>query len=490
MIRHILPAFLVCFLICGACLLLPAWGQDPPGDPGAASDQPVAVPDPLSQEQHQIAEKYRRLEDLIFKMADFEATSNPRRAALLRQAYKQSKDRLTQSQLNSITALLAQQQYKRALDGQEVARKDLQDLLQLLLSEDRSDRLKSETQKIKDHIKELKRLERLQRSVRGRTEGGSDTQELAKDQGQIADRTDDLAQELEQADAEKADSSGSDAADDPSQSDPGDGGQPQDDAGEAPDEAKPADPAPGGEPGADAPPTGDPSESSPDGQSPKSPPGKPAPSPPGDPGAEPAEPGGEPSDAPPGETPAQPTPGGEPGGEPGAEPSGEPGATPSAPQTPPDDDGPAKKRVREAEQKMREAQRNLEEAQRSESVENQTEALRKLQEAIAELEEVLRQLREEEMARVLALLEGRFRRMLEAQLKVYEGTCRSTKSPAISAVGRWIFERTGWPTISAKSPATPIAASPCCWRKGPRSPSRMWWNRCATIWKKSPPGWT
>ena len=78
---------------------------------------------------------------------------------------------------------------------------------------------------------------------------------------------------------------------------------------------------------------------------------------------------------------------------------------------------------------MREAQRNLEEARREQSVENQTAALRKLQEAIAELEEVLRQLREEEMERVLALLEGRFRRMLEAQLKVYEGTVQIDKIP-------------------------------------------------------------
>ena len=76
---------------------------------------------------------------------------------------------------------------------------------------------------------------------------------------------------------------------------------------------------------------------------------------------------------------------------------------------------------------MREAQQKLEEAKRSESVEKQTEALEKLQEAIAELEEILRQLREEEMERVLALLEGRFRKMLEMELKVYEGTIRIDK---------------------------------------------------------------
>ena len=99
----------------------------PDHGPGGDAGDKYSVPDAD-------AEKYRRLEDLIFKMADFEATSNPRRAALLRQAYKQSKDRLTQSQLAAIVALLSQKQYKRALDGQEIARKDLQELLQLLLS--------------------------------------------------------------------------------------------------------------------------------------------------------------------------------------------------------------------------------------------------------------------------------------------------------------------------------------------------------------------
>ncbi len=322
---------------------------------------PAVATDTLSDEQNQVAEKYRRLEDLIFKMADFEATSNPRRAALLKQAYKQSKDRLTQSQLSTIVALLSQKQYKRALDGQEVARKDLQELLQLLLSEDRSDRLKTETQRMKDHIKELKRLQRLQRSVRGQTEGGADPKELAEKQSKVADRTGELAKQLED--------NNQTAGTRRSPTSPGN---------------KPPDPEPpGAEPGDAKPAPQNAPQPSPD-----------APSTP----SEPAQ----------GET---------------EEPA------PPAPTSAPDDQSPAKKRVREAEQKMREAQQRLEEAKRSESLEKQTEALQKLQEAIAELEEVLRQLREEEMERVLALLEGRFRQMLEEEIKIYEATQRLDETP-------------------------------------------------------------
>ena len=78
---------------------------------------------------------------------------------------------------------------------------------------------------------------------------------------------------------------------------------------------------------------------------------------------------------------------------------------------------------------MQEAQKKLEEAKREDAVEKQAEALRELEQAKAELEEILRQLREEEMARTLAMLESRFRKMLDAQIEVYEGTKRLDKVP-------------------------------------------------------------
>ncbi len=321
-----------------------------PDDRAPAASSESAPTDTLSAEQDQVAARYRRLEDLIFKMADYEAASNPRRAALLKQAYKQSKDRLTQSQLEAIVAFLAQKQYKRALDGQETARKDLQELLQLLMSEDRSDRLKTESQRLKDHIKELQRLQRLQRGVIGQTEGEADPRELADKQSRVADRTGELARQLEQEE--------------------------------------------------DRPPPGETPESRPSGE-------QPAPDTPGQPAPD---------------TPGQPAPGSPP-------PDDAQAPSSSPPQVGPDEPSPARQRVREAEQKMREAQRQLEEAQRSESLENQREALQKLQEAVAQLEEVLRQLREEEMQRVLALLEGRFRQMLEAEIKIQEATARLDQTP-------------------------------------------------------------
>ena len=83
---------------------------------------------------------------------------------------------------------------------------------------------------------------------------------------------------------------------------------------------------------------------------------------------------------------------------------------------------PALKRIKAAEERMRKALQKLEEAKRDEAVAEQEAATRELEKAKEELEEILRQLREEEIEHTLALLEGRFRRMLESQLKIYEST--------------------------------------------------------------------
>jgi hypothetical protein len=79
---------------------------------------------------------------------------------------------------------------------------------------------------------------------------------------------------------------------------------------------------------------------------------------------------------------------------------------------------------------MEQAQKRLEQAERQGAAADQDKALRELEAAKAELERILRQLREEEMERALALLEARFRKMLDMQLQVYEGTQRLDHVPA------------------------------------------------------------
>jgi HEPN domain-containing protein len=92
-------------------------------------------------------------------------------------------------------------------------------------------------------------------------------------------------------------------------------------------------------------------------------------------------------------------------------------------------ENPARKLLEQALERMREAQQRLEEAKREESLAEQDKAIEALIKAKAELEEILRQMREEEVGRMLTLLESRFRKMLEAELRVYESTKRMDRLP-------------------------------------------------------------
>ena len=107
---------------------------------------------------------------------------------------------------------------------------------------------------------------------------------------------------------------------------------------------------------------------------------------------------------------------------------GDDSGSPKAGQ-PGEEESPARKRVEAAEDAMRKAQKHLEEANRKGAAAEQDKALAELKEAKAELEKILRQLREEEVERVLAQLEARFRHMLTMQIEVYEGTIRLDKVP-------------------------------------------------------------
>ncbi len=73
--------------------------------------------------------------------------------------------------------------------------------------------------------------------------------------------------------------------------------------------------------------------------------------------------------------------------------------------------------------------KKLEETERKGATEQQLKAIKELEQAKAELERILRQLREEELERTLTQLAARFRKMLELQTAVYEGTVRLDKVP-------------------------------------------------------------
>lgn len=394
-----------------AVLVCLIWGPPAPaadGPPGAEIKPSVAADvKQLVVHQGAIADKYSKLEKLFEDMARIEAVNDPRRAALLMKALERSKQNLTGVKLNRCATSLEQFEARNKAEREGVlglqreAHQEIKALLELLLSENRSDRLKREQDRIREYIKEVERILRLQKSVQGRTEGGAEPGELAKDQAKVADRTGELAKQIRENEeggaARQTDANSGD------QAKPGE--QPQ-----AEHEDRKA--AEGKEPG----------------QNKESPQGKAAGQ-----GKSPAqgqakEAGQKRDSDQPGDGQNQPKKPPSPGqghGQQGQS-QGEAQGQPDQPQDqPPADEGnPARRRVEAAQERMREARKRLEEAQRNDAVAEQEKAKEELEKAKAELERILRQMREEEVERVLALLESRFRKMLEIQVRIYEDTVR------------------------------------------------------------------
>jgi hypothetical protein len=379
----------------------PAWSQDQPAAaelPPAQADAPAAS-DKLSIEQARLADRYRRLEEVVGRLAELSASNDPRRARLLREAIAQSREQDIHVRFESIVKLLESERLSVAATNQTELQKELDALLTLLLEADRDKELASERERVRKYLKEVSRLIRLQKGIRARTEGGDELPALSDDQERVAGETGKLGGTIEDTESDKkAPGSESPADNESSQSEskPSDGqsenseGQPR--PGDSPKPSE-ADQKSG------TPPSGEPSDS----ESSDSQPGESKPS------------GGQSSPPQQGQ-PGSPSPGESSEGDPPRD----------EPQNPTDR---ASQRLRAAQQQMQEARKELDEAKRQGASERQRDALQKLEEAKAELERVLRQLREEELERTLTQLAARFRKMLEWQNVVYEETVRLDRVP-------------------------------------------------------------
>ncbi len=402
LLRAVLKPVLVCGSLLVCCALLAAQSDpEPSPDPGtddvpAATEEPAAE-SPLTTQQRQVADRFRELEKLLLRMAELTAPTDPRRAALLQQAVAQSKDRDLDHQFEQLVELLRQERLAVVVKNQGEVHQDLVKLLELLLSEDRSKRIESEKERIREYLKRVNKIIKEQKGIQGETARGGDPRKLADRQGDLSDKTGELAKDLQQDAGKKAPDESTEKKDQP-----GDKNDPDKDA----DGSKPKkSDSPEGEKKDQDKPTEDPKDK-PKAEQPKGEKGE---------KGEKAEP--------PKEDKPQGTPSGEPQDQPpqeGKDQAGEP---------PPDGDSPAQKRLEQAQRRMHEAQQKLEEAQRSDASEKQAEAIKELEQAKADLEEILRQLREEETSRMLAMLESRFRKMLDQQVEVYEGTRRLDKVP-------------------------------------------------------------
>ncbi|MEM6472262.1 MAG: hypothetical protein AAF802_22060 [Planctomycetota bacterium] len=385
-----------------------AVGQDGNSPEAQAEDE-------LVLRQTGIAQRYQKLEELLLRLADVEAVENPERASLLRQAAKQSRDKFVLQQLRNAGDALRNEKFADAVNNQDSAGKGLVEILKLLTSEDRANRIRDEKKRIAEMIKDLKRVERLQRRTRARTENGSDLEQVEKEQEAIGDRSDRLRQkfkdedpnapepsednpDVQSEDAERQDSESDDSSD-RSQNKDAESKNGSDQA-DAKDSGEPSEPKQASE------------NESPDSKSEDEP-------------AESKEGSQSQDDA------AQKSDQSQPSQQQGNSQQGESSQeeSQSSPPQPKSPEQQAQDQLKQAIERMRQAQDDLEQSKRDEAIEQQLAAEENLRRAIDELEQILRQLREEEMQRELARLESRLKKMLEMQSRVLDETMELATTP-------------------------------------------------------------
>src|ERR1041384_1351756 len=85
-----------------------------PSNPAAKS----ATPDDLSVEQARLADRFKRLEEVVGRLAELSASSDPRRAKLLRDAIAQSREQDVNARFQTIVNLLQDERLSAAATNQ------------------------------------------------------------------------------------------------------------------------------------------------------------------------------------------------------------------------------------------------------------------------------------------------------------------------------------------------------------------------------------
>ena len=320
----------------------------------------------LSVKQLALSEKYKQLEAVLLRMAELNAPTNPRRAALLKKVLGESKDRLIALRMNEVSDVLDKSRYTQAIETQEKIENDLDELLKLLESENRDKIRNNEKEKIKEFLKAIDDMILEQKSLRARTNEAEKYEPLSKDQDNLRDKAEKLSDRMD--DSKKSDSksknenskNGSNKISD-KQSE-----QKSDNESENLNDNKSDSDQKSGE----------------NNQNDKPKDGKPQ--------------DGEKSDS---------------------EKDDKSDAKLS----------PTQKAMQQAQRRMRQAKEQLDRAEKRGALQDQEEAIAELQRARAELEKILRQLREEELMQTLQFLDARLQKMLQLEKAVKSQTERLDK---------------------------------------------------------------
>lgn len=123
----------------------------------------------LSEKQRSVADRYAQLEQVLLRMSEASAASNPRRSALLKKVLLAGKDKLLVLRLKNVVDILERRQLTEAAAGQETIEQDLLELLQLLESENREQRRSAEKEKIKEFLRDLEEIIHQEKNLKSKT---------------------------------------------------------------------------------------------------------------------------------------------------------------------------------------------------------------------------------------------------------------------------------------------------------------------------------
>jgi hypothetical protein len=196
-----------------ACLVA-SWLGAAPAQPPALAGDPVETAatseqaETLARREAELARQYLELERSFLRLADILTTTDPRRAAVLRDAFDQARDADVGDRLGEIVRFLEAGQLLQAGTSQAGAIEQFRGLLDLL-EEGGQDRNLSDTKReLRQFLGRVTKLIARQRDIEGSTEAGAAEDRTAARQREAAEEAGQLAKGMErlikrQADAEQ-----------------------------------------------------------------------------------------------------------------------------------------------------------------------------------------------------------------------------------------------------------------------------------------------
>ena len=164
---------------------------------GSVQGDPARKAELSEQWQARVEQRYREFETSLERLADAVRPTDPARAALLTKAFGESKKGLVAVQLRELITHIEKGDFKQAIDHQDQVIAEMNSVLQMLLSEGRTDRLQERREQLEVYAKQVKQIADDQKQLRAQTEkmspeSLSKSNDMERAQAKLAENTSSL----------------------------------------------------------------------------------------------------------------------------------------------------------------------------------------------------------------------------------------------------------------------------------------------------------